>query len=256
MVHDTLQHARRLPALSDAKRQRDYDQVCRSWECLGMRYVPEAEFQDALNLTIHGYFAEGATQFQVQTLEQAVVMLSFFNSRGWRPVRFARARDGGFYFYGQVCMYRYLGDNKPMRGGPQLRESASQRPAAAPRTPAKQLEPAHPAFRLKAGTGKDVVIGLLGEDYRSTTARASFESRAGKTPGVVDIIDPSILEDEYWLFSKQGHYIEIVFRSGSLLSAELKRRNTDRSEILIARIDQAGLAAVDPYRTVLCAKEL
>ncbi|MFG2246379.1 hypothetical protein [Spirillospora sp. NPDC048823] len=124
--------------------------------------------------------------------------------------------------------------------------------SAAQREP---LEATHPVFRLKAGMGKEAVTGLLGGDYLSMTGGQFVESRQA-SPGVVDIIDPSVLEQEYWLYSDQGHYIEIVFRSGSLVSAEVKTKNADRSETLLARIDQEGLAAAEPYRAALGANRL
>ncbi len=130
------------------------------------------------------------------------------------------------------------------------------RPAVAPDKQVKPLEATHPVFRLKAGMGKEAVSGLLGEDYRSTTARKFLDNPARARPGVVDIIDPSVLENEYWLYSGSWHYIEIVFQSGSLVSAEVKTKNADRNETVLARIDQEGLAAAEPYRAALGANRL
>jgi hypothetical protein len=65
-----------------------------------------------------------------------------------------------------------------------------------------QPEKTHPALRLKAEMDEDAVIGLLGMDYRSTTR------------------DPL----EYWLYSSDRYDIEIIFRSGALKSAEVKKK--------------------------------
>jgi hypothetical protein len=53
-----------------------------------------------------------------------------------------------------------------------------------------------------------------------------------------------------------GHDIEIVFRSGSLASAEVKERNADGAATPLVRIDQEGLAAAEPYRAGLGAEKL
>lgn len=120
---------------------------------------------------------------------------------------------------------------------PQAETAAVPRASAAPEKQAEPLEGMHPAFRLKAGMGKEAVIGLLGEPYRTT-----------------------ILEDEHWLYFKQVHHIEMIFqitfRSGALLSAELKSKDADWNETLLARIDQDGIAAAEPYRAALGAKQL
>jgi uncharacterized protein YcaQ len=123
---------------------------------------------------------------------------------------------------------------------------------------AQPLEATHPVFQLKAGMDKAAVVGLLGRNDRSTKARRELlEDQAQRGPvNAVHIIDASILENEYWLYSPQGHYIEIIFQSGSLASAEVKKKNADRSETLLARIDRDGLAAAEPYRTALGAKNL
>ncbi|MEZ0114700.1 hypothetical protein ABH920_008735 [Catenulispora sp. EB89] len=112
MVRAVMQQAKRLPALSDSDRQQDYDQVRQSWDCLGMHYVHSDKLQDAVTAIIRGYVAEGHTKLQVETLEQNMVQLSFLKSRSFRPVRLSRTSDGGFSFYGQVPLYRYLADMK------------------------------------------------------------------------------------------------------------------------------------------------
>lgn len=126
------------------------------------------------------------------------------------------------------------------------------RPYGADVVPGRQVEPpaaAHPAFRLKAGMDKETVIGLLGEPYRSSTARETYKDPA-----------PAILEDEYWLYFEQVHDVEMIFqltlRSGALLSAELKSKDADWNETLLARIDQEGIAAAESYRTALGANQL
>jgi hypothetical protein len=253
MVHEAMQHVTRLPKLSDAERQQDYDQVSRPWDCLGMRHVPATDLHNTLTRIIRGYFAEGATQFQAETLDQGVVMLSFINSRGWRPVRVSRTRSGDFCAYGQTCLYRFLEDRRPKPDTPQGTAPTSRRPVG---TPQKQLAATHPVFQLKAGMNMEAVTGLLGRDYLSATGRQFSENQVKTSPGLVHIIDPSILEKEYCLYSDRGHYIEIVFQSGSLVSAEVKTKNAARSETLLARIDPDGLAAAEPYRTALGANQL
>jgi len=49
---------------------------------------------------------------------------------------------------------------------------------------------------------------------------------------------------------------QIILRSGALLSAELKSKDADWNETLLARIDQEGIAAVEPYRTALGANQI
>lgn len=144
-----------------------------------------------------------------------------------------------------------FGRKKPEIIAPAARVAAESTPPAAPGRRAETLEVTHPVFRLRVGMDKNAVTALLGDDYRSTTARKFLGDPARARPGVVDIIDPSVLENEYRLYSDQGHYFEIVFQSGSLVSAEVKKKNADRSETLVARIDQEGLAAVEPYRAAL-----
>jgi hypothetical protein len=257
-VHNVMQHAEQLSVQSDSERQQYYDQACQSWGCLGMRHVSADKLQDALTRIIHGYFAEGATQCQVETLEQQIVQLSFFTSGGFRPVRFSRAADGSFSFFGQVPLYRFLEDRKPTLGKLRARAAASSSVASGTKDQAESLEATHPVFRLKAGMDKGTVVGLLGRNYRSTKARRElleYQAQCGPM-NAVHIIDASILENEYWLYLDQGHYIEIIFQSGSLASAEVKKKNADRSETLLVRIDQDGLAAVKSYRTALGAKKL
>lgn len=249
MVQDAVRHAARLPRLSDAQRQQDYDRVHEPWECLGMRKVPAADLEGTLVRIIRGYFAEGTADFKVEILEQQVAMLSFVSERGWRPVRFSRARDGSYFFYGQVCLYRFLAGGN---GAPEAKSS----PSAAAKGRAEVLDTTLPVFRLKAGMGKEAVIGLLGDRYRATTAREFYLNPARTTPGMVEVIDASILEDEYWLYSGRGRHVEITFRSGALLSAVFKRVEPSGAETVLARIDYEGMAVAEPYRAVLGANQL
>jgi hypothetical protein len=107
-VAKAMQLAGRLPALSDAERRQDYDGVREVWGCAGMHPIPEGELQDALTRIVHGYLAEGVHRIEVETLEQGIMMLSFYTATGWRPVRLARTADGGFVVYGQIQLYRVL----------------------------------------------------------------------------------------------------------------------------------------------------
>jgi hypothetical protein len=150
--------------------------------------------------------------------------------------------------------------SKPEPDLPQAGTAAARRPVAAPEKQAEPLEGMHPAFRLKARMGKEAVIGLLGEPYRVRTARELHLDPARTSPEVGEIIDSSILEEEYWLYFAQDHHVEMIFqitfRSGALLSAELKSKDADWNETLLARIDQDGIAAAEPYRAALGAKQL
>ncbi|MBH0780877.1 hypothetical protein [Nocardia bovistercoris] len=119
MVHEVMHHVTRVRALSEPERQHDYDDVRQTWHCLDLRYIPEGELEDAVTRIIDGYFAEGANEFQVQTLENHVVQLSFSTSMGFRPVRLSRTSDGGFTAYGQVALYRFLGQGRPEASAPQ-----------------------------------------------------------------------------------------------------------------------------------------
>lgn len=187
------------------------------------------------------------------TLSFGMTVLALLESKGEitnDPATPAWVGEVGVNGEPRVIIVSYKQD-KSQAGAP-----ASPHPVV---TPQKQVEPlnvTHPAFRLKAGMTKEQVIGLLGEDYRSTTARDFIENPTRARRDMVDIIDPSLLENEYWLYSDRGHYIEIVFRSGALASAEVKKNDADRSEALLARIDQDGLAATQPYRAALGAKKL
>lgn len=107
-VTKAMREAKRLPALSDAERQQDYDSARESWGCAGMHTIPESELQGVLTRIIRGYFAEGAHTVAVDTLEQGVLMLSFSTATGFRPVRLARATNGDFVAYGQIQLYRIL----------------------------------------------------------------------------------------------------------------------------------------------------
>jgi hypothetical protein len=107
-VAKVMRAAERLPALSDAERQRDYDMAREPWGCAGMHPIPESELQDALTRIIRGYLAEGAYEVEIETLEQGILMLSFYTATGFRPVRLARTTNGGFVVYGQIQLYRIL----------------------------------------------------------------------------------------------------------------------------------------------------
>lgn len=106
-VTKAIREATRLPVLSDAQRQQDYDRVREAWGCAGMHPIPETELKDALIRILRGFFAEGAHAVEVETLDQGVLMLSFFTATGFRPVRLARA-NGEFVVYGQIQLYRIL----------------------------------------------------------------------------------------------------------------------------------------------------
>jgi hypothetical protein len=98
---------------------------------------------------------------------------------------------------------------------------------------AGQPESSHPALRLEAEMDKDTVIGLLGRDHRSTTR------------GLL----------EYWLYSDDRYDIEIIFRSGALKSAEIKKKaggkNVSTTTVVrCAEIDQEGSTAVEVGRVV------
>jgi len=108
-VSNAMREVGRLPALSDAERQQDYDTVARPWGCAGMHTIPESELEETLTRIFRGYFAEGAYRDEMQTLDQGVVLLSFFTAAGWRPVRLARTTRGHFVAYGQIQLYRILG---------------------------------------------------------------------------------------------------------------------------------------------------
>ena len=88
---------------------------------------------------------------------------------------------------------------------------------------------------------------MLGRDYLSMGSGQLFA-----------VLDDASAAEECWLYSNapQGHDIEIVFRSGALASAEVKEKNADGAAPLVARIDQAGLAAAEPYRAALGAARL
>lgn len=77
------------------------------------------------------------------------------------------------------------------------------------------------------------MIGLLGRDYRSTT-RGPLE---------------------YWLYSNDRYDIEIIFRSGALKSAEIKKKVGGKKAgattvVRCAEIDQERSPAVDVGRVV------
>lgn len=148
---------------------------------------------------------------------------------------------------------------------PQARAAASpssapaSRAQATPRGQAERLETTHPVFGLKAGMGKDAVVGLLGEDYLSVNSgqvRAYLAERS--SVHIRDEIDNASVPEECWLYSNspRGHDIEIVFRSGSLTSVKVKGKNADGGTTLLVRIDQRGLAAAEPYRSALGTAKL
>ncbi|MBF6175156.1 hypothetical protein [Nocardia blacklockiae] len=107
-VAEATRAAALLPALSDTERQQDYDAVAEVWGCAGMRTIAENELSDALTRIIRGYCAEGAYDVEIETLEQGILMLSFYTGTGWRPVRIARGLDNRFLTYGQIQLYRFL----------------------------------------------------------------------------------------------------------------------------------------------------
>jgi hypothetical protein len=120
---------------------------------------------------------------------------------------------------------------------------------AVAREPVARLDSTHSVFQLQAGMDKDAVIGLLGGDY--------WAMNSGQLFGGGDATK-SVAREECWLYSNcpHGHDVQIVFRSGSLVSAEVKTRNPGGAGILLARIDRNGLAAAEPYRTDLGAEKL
>ncbi|MEE1943017.1 hypothetical protein V1L54_27035 [Streptomyces sp. TRM 70361] len=107
-VNKATQAAKQLPALSDAERDQDYDRVREAWGCAGMHTIAENELQDTVTRIIRGYLAEGAYEVETETLEQRILMLSFYTATGWRPVRLARTASSGFVVYGQIQLYRIL----------------------------------------------------------------------------------------------------------------------------------------------------
>lgn len=135
-----------------------------------------------------------------------------------------------------------FGRKKSSPAQPQARTVAAREPV----TP---LESTHPVFQLKAGMDKDAVIGLLGGHYLAVSSGQFF---GGGGPS------KSAGREECWLYSNcpHGHDVQIVFRSGSLASAEVKTRNPGGAGILLARIDRNGLAAAERYRADLGAEKL
>lgn len=144
---------------------------------------------------------------------------------------------------------------EPQATAADARHSAQALGEQAPRERADRLETTHPVFQLKAGMSKAAVIALLGERYLSVNDAELRGSQFLRGPAHVTN-DASAEEAMLYSNSPQGHDIEIVFRSGLLVSAKVKKKNADRGATLLVRIDQKGLAAAKPYRAALRAAKL
>lgn len=142
-------------------------------------------------------------------------------------------------------------------------EAASASPPSmpvAPTTPREniaRLEATHPIFRIKAGMKEGEVLELLG-DYYLRFGSDQLLPRLTKegTPTVRGDGDPE--PGLCWLYHNDppGHDFVIGFSFGSVVSVEVEKKEAGKDTVLLARIDHEGLAAVEPYRTILGAKSL